>query len=119
MRGGAGAFSTGAAGLRPRAAFGGGAAAGVVAGAAARPAALLRGRAVAFAGAAAFRASLTSAAIISSLGLPDTTATPGTASSTPRLKGSSAVTTSVRSSSFFSTSRALRGGGSAMLASGT
>src|SRR5579875_901603 len=67
----------------------------------------------------AFFAMRTSAAIISSLGRPETGAMPGRASSTPRRSGSSAFTTKTRSSPRFSTSRALRGAGSAMFASGT
>jgi hypothetical protein len=66
-----------------------------------------------------FRARRTSAAIISSLGVPDTVPTPGSASSTPRRWGSSALTTSVTSAPRESTSRADRGGGFPRLASGT
>src|SRR5579875_2431613 len=71
------------------------------------------------AGRASERAMRSSASTVSSLGWPETTATSGRASSTPRRWGSSAVRAKVRRSPRRSTDRAARGGGEASPASGT
>ena len=60
-----------------------------------------------------------SASTVSSVGVPETFATSGSASSIPRRGGSSAWTTNVRSEPRSRTSRALRGGGSPKPVSGT
>ncbi len=60
----------------------------------------------------------TSAATVSSRGWPEMWPTPGSASSAPRRWGSRAVSTKTLVSLRFRTSRALRGAGSARLASG-
>jgi hypothetical protein len=64
-------------------------------------------------------AIFTTAATVSSLGRPDTTPTPGSASSTPRRYGSSAVMTKRRVSPLWRRSRARRGAGSPRPDSGT